>query len=84
VQGNQIAQQGASRGGYRGGVPLHKWLTGHAVEAKLRAQPKYVVWRDSVVVPSQKSGGRISVRKSGLPEADPGAFIAHKWRLEAT
>jgi DNA N-6-adenine-methyltransferase (Dam) len=51
-----------------------------AIEAKLTAQAEYVVWRDGVVTPSQKSGGRISVRKSGLPEADPGAFIAHKWR----
>ena len=51
-----------------------------AIDAKIRAQAEYVVWRDSVVVPSQKSGGRISVRNSGLPESDPGTFIAHKWR----
>ena len=51
-----------------------------AIETKIRAQAEYVVWRDSKVIPSQKSGGRISVLQSGLPEADPGAVVAHRWR----
>jgi hypothetical protein len=57
-----------------------------AIEAKLTAQAEYVAWRDTVVVPSQKDPGLrgkragISDQKSPLPEADPGALIAHKWR----
>jgi hypothetical protein len=56
-----------------------------AIETKLRAQAEYVVWRDSMVTPSQEIGKQkkrdgISVPKSHLPEADPGTLIAHKWR----
>jgi hypothetical protein len=49
-----------------------------------------VVWRDGVIVPSQKlpgaghgKGKRISDLKSSkanLPNADPGAVTAHRWR----
>ena len=53
--------------------------------AKLTEQAKYVVWRDGVVERggnrgNQHTGGQISERKSSLPDADPGAFIVHKWR----
>ena len=57
-----------------------------AIEAKLRAQAKYVVWRDGVVVPSRERGSsgvkgrRISAPKSDLPAADPGDVTAHRWR----
>jgi hypothetical protein len=59
-----------------------KDMTGHrrATEIKLTAMGEYIVWRDSVVVPSQKSGGRVSILKSGLPKADPGNLVAHRWR----
>jgi hypothetical protein len=36
-----------------------------AIEAKITAQAEYVVWRDSVVVPSQESG-RTGTRKTGF------------------
>lgn len=32
------------------------------------------------MVPSQKSGGRVSEQKSGLPDADPGTLTAFRWR----
>src|SRR5262245_45875147 len=58
-----------------------------AIKAKLTAQAQYVVWRDSVVQPSQeagstgrKGGNRISDLKSDLPTADPGAVVIHRWR----
>ncbi len=57
-----------------------------AVETKLTEQAKYVVWRDSVVEPSQERGKQkkrdgISERKSQkLPNGDPGALVAHRWR----
>ena len=56
-----------------------------AIKAKLTAQAQYVVWRDSVLVPSRKNGApgrgkRISVRQSVLPDADPGHVVAHRWR----
>jgi ParB family chromosome partitioning protein len=48
------------------------------------------VWRDGVVVPSQKAGGtganqhkkvaRVSELKSELPVFDPGDVVAHRWR----
>jgi len=62
---------------------LHAGEMAHAFEAisaKIEAQADYVCWRDRVVVPSQKVGGRISVLKSGLPAADPGTLTAHRWR----
>jgi molybdenum storage protein len=60
-----------------GRLPAHR----KAVETKLRLQAEYVVWRASVVVPSQTHGApgrgkRISERKSVLPETDPGAVTA--------
>jgi phage N-6-adenine-methyltransferase len=63
-----------------------------AVAAKIDAEADYVVWRDGVVVPSQKTGGpkdgrtrgRIAVPKSALPDADPGHLVAHRWRRRFT
>jgi phage N-6-adenine-methyltransferase len=57
-----------------------------AIETKIKAQADYVVWRDGVVVPSQKRGigrgvdKRVSALKSALPDADPGDVVAHRWR----
>jgi hypothetical protein len=56
-----------------------------AVSAKLHAQAEYVVWRDSVVVPSRKTGApgrgkRVPLRRSVLPDADPGHKMAYRWR----
>jgi len=61
-----------------------------AIEEKIRAQAEYVVWRDSVVVPSQKLGGdgsnqhrksgRVAVPGPVLPEADPGKRVVERWR----
>jgi hypothetical protein len=57
-----------------------------AIAAKVKAQAEYVVWRDGVVVPSQKQGSsgvkgrRVSDQKSDLPAADPGDVTAHRWR----
>ncbi len=64
-----------------------------AIEAKINAQAEYVVWRDSVVRPSQELSGAgrgkgfkgINDRKSPkLPEGDPGAVIIHRWRKKLT
>ena len=61
-----------------------------AIEAKISAQADYVVWRDGVVVPSQKNpklrGKRagITAPKSPLPAADPGDVVAHRWRKRLT
>jgi phage N-6-adenine-methyltransferase len=51
-----------------------------AIKEKILAQADYIVWRDGVVEPSRQSGGRVSVLKPGLPAADPGKLIAHRWR----
>ena len=56
-----------------------------AIRAKLTAQAQYVIWRDSVLVPSRQNGApgrgkRISNRQSVLPDADPGHVVAHRWR----
>jgi DNA N-6-adenine-methyltransferase (Dam) len=59
-----------------------------AIEEKIRAQAEYVVWRDSVVVPSQNlpgagkgKGKRVAVPgPSKLPEADPGKRVVERWR----
>ena len=70
--------------------PLARAQYLEAIEIKIRAQADYVVFRDGVVVPSQKKGGtgsnqhravaRISGLKSELPSADPGDVKAHRWR----
>ena len=49
------------------------------------AQAQYVIWRDTVVVPSRKNGApgrgkRISIQQPVLPKADPGHLVAHRWR----
>jgi phage N-6-adenine-methyltransferase len=50
-----------------------------AVEAKLTAQREYILWRDGVV-----PQGRPKLSTQGdsfsLPESDPGAKVAHRWR----
>jgi phage N-6-adenine-methyltransferase len=61
-----------------------------AIKAKLYNQAAYAVWRQSVAVPSQTSGGdgsnqhsrkaRVAVLKSELPPTDPGAVVVHRWR----
>jgi hypothetical protein len=54
-----------------------------AIEAKIRNQADYVVWRDSVVEHGgdRKSGSRLQNRNlDPLPAADPGAVAAHRWR----
>ena len=53
-----------------------------AVKEKLIQQANYVVWRDSVVVPSlgkgrpKKGNGSVTL----LPDADPGKMAASRWR----
>lgn len=49
-----------------------------AVETKLREQAAYVVWRDGVV-PQGRPKKDFSA-EIVLPEADPGALVAHRWR----
>ncbi|MGA7994785.1 MAG: DNA N-6-adenine-methyltransferase [Bradyrhizobium sp.] len=61
-----------------------------AIKLKLTEQAKYVVWRDSMVVPSRKRGGtganqhgkaaRVAVRRPDLPDDDPGKRVAERWR----
>jgi hypothetical protein len=54
-----------------------------AIEAKIRNQAAYVVWRDSVVEHGgdRKSKSRLQNRNlDPLPAADPGALTAHRWR----
>lgn len=60
-----------------------------AIEAKITAQAEYIVWRDSVIIPSrqlpgagQGKGKRVSGLKpsNSLPTADPGDVTAHRWR----
>lgn len=57
-----------------------------AIEKKITAQAKYVIDRDSRVVPSQKDpslrGKRGGFGKAtpALPAADPGKIVAHRWR----
>jgi phage N-6-adenine-methyltransferase len=57
-----------------------------AVKQKLTEQAKYVVWRDSVVVPSRKRGGPGRGKKGAaelspvLTEDDPGKDVVKRWR----
>src|SRR5262245_57967287 len=61
-----------------------------AISAKIDAQAKYVVWRDRIVAPpgkrnptganQHKKRGQITALQSGLPPADPGDVVAHRWR----
>jgi DNA N-6-adenine-methyltransferase (Dam) len=50
-----------------------------AVEAKIRGQADYVVWRDSVVPPTGFKDGK-RFRSETLPAADPGRLTVHRWR----
>ena len=55
-----------------------------AIDAKIRAQAEYVVWRDNQPGYGQLGGDqksdRINASKFDLPAADPGAVIAFRWR----
>jgi phage N-6-adenine-methyltransferase len=56
-----------------------------AIQAKLKEQAKYAVWRGTIVEPSQDKGApgrgkRVAVPKPVLPAADPGKVIVHRWR----
>jgi phage N-6-adenine-methyltransferase len=57
-----------------------------AIAQKIAAQADYVVWRDSVVVPSREKGkqrkpdGVAELRPHNLPAGDPGKDIAYRWR----
>ena len=56
-----------------------------AIEAKLRNQAAYAVWRQDAVVPSQAAGGpgrgkRIAEQRSVLPDLDPGKDVIARWR----
>lgn len=51
-----------------------------AIDAKIRAQAEYVIWRDGVV---EHGGDRKSSsrdHKLDMPDADPGHDVAHRWR----
>jgi hypothetical protein len=50
-----------------------------AIEAKIRGQADYVVWRDSVVPPTGFKDGK-RFRSETLPAADPGRLTVHRWR----
>jgi hypothetical protein len=57
------------------------------IDRKIDEQVAYLLYRDSVVVPSQKAGStgvkgrsRIAKLKSDLPAADPGDVVASRWR----
>jgi hypothetical protein len=56
-----------------------------AIDKKLEAQADYIVWRDGL--PKNKGGrGRKTDfgTENGLPEADPGDLVAHRWRKRLT
>jgi hypothetical protein len=63
-------------------------MTAARDDAKVKAQAEYVVWRDSVVTPSQSSGGPgrgkkgVSDQKPVLPATDPGQDVADRWRKD--
>jgi hypothetical protein len=50
-----------------------------AIEAKVRAQADYVVWRDSNARPAHRPKKSFRAERV-LPEADPGDVTAHRWR----
>jgi hypothetical protein len=57
----------------------------NAIKTKIMAQAEYVVWRDSVVIPSQEKGApgrgkRVAVQGPVLPDADPGKRVVDRWR----
>jgi hypothetical protein len=53
-----------------------------AIDKKIDEQVHYIVWRDGMVVPSQKSGGKKPdcSSETRLPAADPGDLVVHRWR----
>jgi hypothetical protein len=58
-----------------------------AIEIKIRLQAEYVVWRDNVVEPSQKTGSsgvkgrsRVTELLPDFPDSDPGKMTASRWR----
>jgi hypothetical protein len=50
-----------------------------AIEAKVRAQADYVVWRDSNARPAHRPKNSFRAERV-LPDADPGDVTAHRWR----
>jgi phage N-6-adenine-methyltransferase len=51
-----------------------------AIEAKIKAQAEYVVWRDAAANPRGQPKKNSSRTARILPAADPGDVIAHRWR----
>jgi hypothetical protein len=67
--------------------PKADYRTETRLTLKVLGQVNYVVWRDSVVVPSQETGSsgvkgrsRVLKERPDLPASDPGKRIIHKWR----
>jgi site-specific DNA-methyltransferase (adenine-specific) len=50
-----------------------------AIDAKIRLQAEYVVWRDSVISQGQRTD-LSSENDKLLPDADPGREAAYRWR----
>jgi hypothetical protein len=51
-----------------------------AIEAKIRAQADYIVWRDSNARPAHRPKNSFRAERVLLPEGDPGDVTAHRWR----
>jgi phage N-6-adenine-methyltransferase len=56
-----------------------------AIAAKIKAQAEYVCWRDDVEKKHHAGPGRgnknpVAVERRGLPAADPGDDVIHRWR----
>jgi hypothetical protein len=68
--------------------PLAREQLLKAIDLKVDTQADYVVWRDSVVVPSREMGKQKKPdgiaeprsQKASLPDVDPGDKVAHTWR----
>ena len=70
-------------------MALKNIVSASAIEAKMRLQAEYIVWRDGTVEPSQARGGpgrgkRIKALKPVFPATDPGDATAHRWRKRFT
>ena len=50
-----------------------------AIEAEIKAQADYIVWRDSNARPAHRPKKSFSAERV-LPEGDPGDVTAHRWR----
>jgi phage N-6-adenine-methyltransferase len=71
-----IVAEAAERHWKRAKDPTQLYI---AIEAKIRGQADYVVWRDSVVPPTGFKDGK-RFRSETLPAADPGRLTVHRWR----